>query len=92
MSPDYCALSALYLGVIPILLVEIAWRWHLLGGLAIPLLSPVVRYTALAISVGGEEHRDVTHLLCAAPAIPPVPYTSSSGGGEGSSRRLPPQA
>jgi hypothetical protein len=88
MSPDYSALSALYLGVIPILLVEIAWRWHLLGGLAILLLSPVVLYTALAMSLGGEEHRDVTHLLCAAPALPPVPFTSLSSGGEGA----PPQA
>jgi hypothetical protein len=57
--------AAVFFGLVPMLLAAIAWRWRLAGGIAMLGYAPVLFLGAVAISVGSEGHRDVSHLLIA---------------------------
>jgi hypothetical protein len=55
-----------FLGLLPVPLTTIAWRWHLPGGLLMLLHSPFLLFFALVISVGSEGHVSVANLSIAA--------------------------
>ena len=70
MPPGDFSLSVFHFGFIPILLVAIAWRSHLLGGMAMLLYSPMLLSIAWFIDVASEGHLGVSHLVLAALVLP----------------------
>ncbi|OGO03581.1 MAG: hypothetical protein A2Y72_05465 [Chloroflexi bacterium RBG_13_53_26] len=64
--PASCVyVPAVFFGLVPMLLVAIAWRWRLAGGIAMLGYVPVLFLGATAISLASEGHRDVSHLYVA---------------------------
>ena len=70
ISPFYFGLSAFHFWLIPVLLVAIAWRYHLFGGVAMLLYSPLPFFIKGFIALVSEGHQDVSHLVLAALVFP----------------------
>lgn len=70
ISPFHFGLSVFHFWFIPVLLVAIAWRHHLLGGVAMLLYSPIPFLITCFITLVSEGHQDVSHLVLAALALP----------------------
>jgi hypothetical protein len=70
ISPFYFGLSVFHFWFIPVMLVVIAWRCHLLGGVAMLLYSPMPFLITWFITVVSEGHQDVSHLVLAAFVFP----------------------
>jgi len=70
IPPLYFGLSVFHFWFIPVLLVAIAWRYHLFGGVVMLLYSPVPFLITGFITVVGEGHQDVSHLVLAALVLP----------------------
>jgi hypothetical protein len=63
-------LSVFHFWFIPVLLVAIASRYHLLGGVVMLLYSPIPFLITFLITVMSEGHQDVSHLVFAAFVLP----------------------
>jgi len=70
ISPFDFGLSVFHFWFIPVLLVAIAWKYHLFGGVAMLLYSPTSFLIAGFIAVVCEGHQDVSHLVLAALVFP----------------------
>jgi hypothetical protein len=55
---------------VPVLLVAIAWRYPLLGGVLMTLYLPIPFITMAFITVVSEGNQDVSHLVLAASVFP----------------------
>ncbi len=63
-------LSVFHFWFVPVLLVAIAWKYHLLGGVLILLYSPAPFLITCFITVVSEGHQDVSHLVLAGLVFP----------------------
>ena len=63
-------LSVFHFGFIPVLFVAVAWRNHILGGIAMLLYSPMLLFVVWFIMLASEGHQDVSHLVLAALVFP----------------------
>jgi hypothetical protein len=70
ISPFHFGLSVFHFWFIPVLLVAIAWRYHLFGGVVMMLYSPMLFLITGFITVVSEGHQDVSHLVLAALVFP----------------------
>jgi hypothetical protein len=70
IPPFLFGLAVFHVWFIPVLLVAIAWRYHLFGGVVMLLYSPIPFLIAGFITVVSEGHQDVSHLFLAALTFP----------------------
>jgi hypothetical protein len=62
-SASEAYLAAVFFGLVPMLLVAVAWRWRLAGGIAMLGYAPVLFLGAAVIGLASEGHTDVSQLF-----------------------------